>query len=424
MIMPYPPQIKPIEISYLALPHKEVMPNGTILYILEGGVQEVIRLDILFAGGYSIQQFPLQALFTNRMLREGSDRLSSDEIARKLDYYGAWIDMYSSQNCNHITLYTLSKHFSATVEILESMIKRPLFPENNLETVRRNNKSHYQISCRKVEAVAQRYFERALWGHSHPLGHIVTSDDYDKITVELLNDYHRSVYNSHNCTLFVSGRVDDAITDTLRVAFGNKAWGSDNKIEPPRFNTFSPIIGREKITMPDVMQSAVKVGCMVADASHEDFHKLRFMTVLFGGYFGSRLMSNIRECNGYTYHIQAEIDAYGEKNALMISTETANETVEALIVEIYNEMSRLRNEPVSQDEVELVRNYTFGELCREYEGVMAKSDVFINAWLSGETFESVNNYIDVIRSMKPSEIKRLAGIYLSPDSMSEIIVGA
>lgn len=424
MIMPEPPRIKSIGISHLALPRTVVMPNGVLLYVLEGGTQEVVRLDFLFSGGYAIQQLPLQALFTNRMLREGCTGCSGEEIARKLDYCGAWIDMYSSQNCNHITLYALSKHIPAMVELLASMVKQPLFPERNLEIVRRNNKSHYQISSRKVEAVAQRYFEQALWGKSHSLGHIVVADDYDNITRDILVDYHQKVYNSHNCTLFVSGKVDEKTVDTIRAAFGADTWGGENVISDFVPDAPASLLGRKKVVLPEVMQSAVKVGCMVADASHDDFLKLRFMTVLFGGYFGSRLMSNIRERNGYTYHIQAELDAYGKRNALMISTETANETVEPLLAEIYNEMARLRTETVPQEELELVRNYTIGELCREYEGIMAKADVFINTWLSGERFDSVNKYLDVIRDVSSSDIKNLANRYLLPESMCEIVVGA
>ena len=146
--------------------------------------------------------------------------------------------------------------------------------------------------------------------------------------------------------------------------------------------------------------------------------------MLLGGFFGSRLMSNIREDKGYTYHIQAELDAFANKNAFMISTEAANEYIEPLIAEVYGEIERLRNEPVSSEELELVRNYTMGELCREYEGIMAKSEVFINAWLSGDGFDSVNRYIDTVRSVTSEELIDIARNYLDVGAMSEVVVGA
>ena len=116
-----------MQLEHLALPRKVVMPNGVPLFLLEGVDKGVVRFDLLFKGGYAVQDKPLLAMFTNRMLREGAGSFSAAEISRSLDYYGAWIDMYSSQNCNHITLYTMSKHFVPLLQVLEDMVKCPQF---------------------------------------------------------------------------------------------------------------------------------------------------------------------------------------------------------------------------------------------------------------------------------------------------------
>ena len=130
-----PPVIKQISLEHLALPRQVEMPNGVPLYILDGADKGVVRFDLLFKGGYAIQSKPLLAMFTNRMLREGTAQLSAAEISQKLDYYGAWIDMYSSQNCNHITLYTMSKHFVPLLALLEDMVKHPVFPQRAHRTM-------------------------------------------------------------------------------------------------------------------------------------------------------------------------------------------------------------------------------------------------------------------------------------------------
>lgn len=418
------PLIKPLEIQNLPLPQKIVLPNGVSMYTIKGSVPDVVRLDILFDGGYGVQDYPLQALFTNRMLREGSATLTAAEISRRFDNCGAWLEMYSSHNCNHITLYTLSKYLPPLLDILASMIKEPLFPQRNIETVRRNNKSYYKINSRKVDVVAQRHFESILWGDSHPLGHIICEEDYDAITRENLLDFYSKVYSSCNATIFLSGATDNEFIDVVANRFGNESWGSSLKVAKADLGQHSSSLGRRSVKIDGALQSAVRIGCMAMDASHPDFSKMRFLTVLFGGFFGSRLMSNIREDKGYTYHIQAELDAYAYKNAFMISTEADNDYIEPLIAEVYREMERLRTEPISKEELELVRNYTVGELCREYEGVIAKSEVFINAWLSGENFDSVNNYLDVVRTVSAEELTEIARKYLKPDIMSEVVVGA
>lgn len=403
------------------MPHKAVLSNGVPVYIIKGGTQDVLRIDILVRGGYSIQERPLQALFTNRMLREGTSDYKAEEISRLLDYYGAWIEMYSLQECNRITLYTLGRYLEPMLDMLESMVKRPLFPSENLETIRANNKAFYHINSRKVDVVAQRHFEKAIWGENHPLGHIVCAEDYDAITEELLRKYHSLYYGSQSMAFFISGNVDDKCVAAIEKRFGD-IWGSNENID---FAVAPPVSvpGASKMKIDGVLQSGIRVGRMVMDTSHPDFHRFRFLTVILGGYFGSRLMSNIRERNGYTYHIEAEIDAYGSRNAFMISTETDNEYVEPLLAEVDKELKRLRDEYVPKEELELVRNYTLGELCREYEGVLPKAEVFISLWLSGQPFEAVNDYLDTVCSVSQTELRSLAQEYLSPELMSQIVVG-
>lgn len=422
--MHHPPQIKPISFTPLALPVEKVMPNGVRLFRIPGDGKGSVRLDILFDGGYGVQSKPLQAMFVNRMLREGCNGMSASEISCCLDYHGAWIDSYSSQNCNHLTLHALSRHFLPLVELLAKIVKSPDFPVDNLEVVRNNNKSYFVVNSRKVDILSQRYFEQSLWGESHPLGHVVCPDDYDAITRDDIWDYYNSVYGSRNCTLFIGGSVDDAMLDAVERYFGQDVWGSSKSLRPFAVPVPQPVYGRKYIHLDGTLQSSVKIGFMAMDSNDADFFRFRFLSVLLGGYFGSRLMSNIREENGYTYHIAAELDAYGKKNAFMISSEAANEYVEALVKEVYHEINALLDAPPPASEVQLVRNYILGELCREYEGVSAKSEVFINTWLSGESFASVNEYAKVVASVAPDDLHDVAKRYFSRDRMIEIVVGA
>ena len=231
------------------------------------------------------------------------------------------------------------------------------------------------------------------------------------------------MYNSNNLAIFVSGDIQDAEISAVKSVLGSNEWGCIKQQDGVFVVNPSSRIGRTAVRVEGAVQSAVKIGFMAMDVANPDFHKFRFLTVLLGGYFGSRLMSNIREENGYTYHISAEVDAYGKRNAFMISSETANEYVELCIKEIYKELERLSNEPISEGEVEHVRNYILGEMCRECEGLTAKSEVFVNAWLSGESFAAVNDYLEVVKSVTASELNRVAKEYLNPQEMIEIVVG-
>lgn len=421
--MKVPPVINPVIVDEMALPVETVMPNGVSLYTLAGGGKDIVRIELLFKGGYAVQDKPLQATFTNRMLREGAGEMNSDEISQKLDYYGAWIETYSSQNCNHIVLYCLRKHSFPLVELLEDVVKRPTFPDANLDVVRCNGKAHFEVNSKRVDMVAQRHFENALWGDGHPLAHIVDTSDYDDIVRADLVNYYNKVYSSCNLSVFLSGDVDSAVTECVTSIFGSCEWGEGGKIDKPFVEKPCSSPGRRDIHIDGIVQCAVKLGFMAMDVSNPDFHKFRFLTVLLGGYFGSRLMSNIREENGYTYHISAEVDAYGKRNAFMITSETANEYVGSCIKEIYKELESLCCDSITDSEVEHVRNYILGEMCRECEGITAKSEVFVNAWLSGESFASVNEYLEVVKTISADELNRVAKEWFNPEKMIEIVVG-
>ena len=221
----------------------------------------------------------------------------------------------------------------------------------------------------------------------------------------------------------MTGSCGQEIKDAVAASFGNVEWGTaqalTTDVAPPATRQ-----GKHRVVLPDTLQSAVKIGSFTLPASNPDIHDLRILNVLFGGYFGGRLMSNIREDKGYTYDIISEIDAYGSRNAFMISSQTATEYVEPLLKEVYREIERLRNDDIPTAEVELVRNYIMGELCREYEGLIAKAEVFVNAWLSGESFASVNAYIDAVAHITPERLQEVARKYLRSDEMFEVVAGA
>ena len=144
-----PPAIRPMERFSLAVPDRCRLRNGILLNVLQMGDEDVIRFDVLMRGGQWCQEQPLQSIFTNRMLREGTRSYSSAQIAERLDFYGAWLDLSSSVNCNIVTLYTLGKYFERSVEILASILKEPVFPDEELSVVVNTNKRQYLVNAQR-----------------------------------------------------------------------------------------------------------------------------------------------------------------------------------------------------------------------------------------------------------------------------------
>ena len=418
------PEIQDLKNFNILPPVRTTLPNGIPLTIINAGEQEVVRIDILFAGGRWQQSHKLQALFANRMLREGSRKYVAADIAEKLDYYGAWLELSSSAEYAYVTLYSLNKYIAQTIEVLESLVKEPLFPEKELGTVVDANIQQFLVNATKVDFIAQRSLLTSLYGENHPCGSCVVEDDYRKIHPAMLREFYDEYYHSGNCSIFLAGKVTDDIVRRIEAAFGTSSFGKHQqkavKVDYPSFTLPEKRIFTER---DDAMQSAVKLGTITLNRQHPDYLKVRVLMTLFGGYFGSRLMSNIREDKGYTYGISAGIAFYPGTGMLVVSAETDNEYVEPLIKEVYREIDRLHQDLVPDGELTTVRNYMLGEMCRNYESPFSLSD----AWMFILTSDLDDAYfarsLQAVKEVTPDEIRELARRYFCKETLKEVIAG-
>jgi len=418
------PEIRPIEPIFISVPEKYIMSNGIPLFLIQAGEEEVVRLDILIHGGQWEQSQPLQAMFTNRMLREGTNRFTSSEIAEKLDYYGAWLDLSSSMNYAYITLYSLNKYFSQTVEIVCSLILEPSFPEKEFSITIEKNRQQFDVNNSKVDVLARKELNRSLFGAEHPCGKYAVEEDYDKLARSSLVQFHQQFYHSGNSTFYLSGKITPEIVQVLEKALGQRSWGkTDMTISTPVYTPHTKPEKRILIEREDAMQNAIYMGCLTIDRKHPDFLKLRVLITLLGGYFGSRLMRNIREVKGYTYGIGAGIASYPTCGVILICTQAANEYTEAIIQEVYHELERLQNEPVTEKELSMVKNYMMGENCRNYEGPFSLADAYIYLQSSDLEKTFLTQSQQAIKETTASDIQRLARTYLVKEELKEIIAG-
>ena len=417
------PEIQPLKNFHIQTPVRTTLPNGIPLTVINAGEQEVVRMDVLFSGGRWQQSQKLQALFTNRMLREGTTKYTAATIAEKLDYYGSWLELSSSSEYAYITVYSLNKYLAKTLEVVESMIKEPLFPQKELQTILDTNIQQYLVNTSKVDFLAHRSLLKSLYGEQHPCGKIVMEEDYHTITPEVLREFYERYYHSGNCSIFLSGKVTDDIISRVTDIFGIP-FGQYQLQMPKSSFPFAAIPEKRIFTeREDAMQSAVKMGCTTITREHPDYPKLRVLMTLFGGYFGSRLMSNIREDKGYTYGISAGVVFYPDSGLLIVSTETDNEYVELLIQEVYHEIDRLHLDPVSAEELRIVRNYMLGEMCRSYESPFSLSDAWIFIATSGLKDDYFARSLQAVNEITPAEIQDLAQRYLCKETLKEDIAG-
>lgn len=418
------PEIRQLDKIDILRPVRQVLPNGTPLNVINSGEQDVVRMDILFKAGARHEAQKLQALFTHRMLREGSRKYTSSDIAEKLDYYGAWLELSNSTEYAYLTLYSLNKYFAETLEVIESLVKEPIFPEKELETVIESNIQRYLVNRSEVNFIAHQTLMSSLFGSENPSGRFAAEADYRAITPQTLRNFYQEYYHTGNFSIYLSGKVTDEILQRVELVFGKDWFGKE---KPTQIDCTYPILSipekRIFVERDDALQSAVKLGGFTLQRSHPDYLKLRVLITLLGGYFGSRLMTNIREDKGYTYGISMGSVQYPDAGVMIVSTETGNEYVEPLIREVYKEIDILQRDLVGRDELATVKNYMIGEKSRSYESAFSLSDAWMFIQTSGLDDSHFDRSLEAIKSVTAEELRELACRHICKESLKEVVAG-
>jgi hypothetical protein len=270
------PAIRQLEHFSILQPELHRMKNGMPLYVLSAGNEDVIRFDLLVRSGQLDQSQPLQAVFTNRMLREGTVRMTSGEIAERLDYYGAWLDLSSSVNCGFVTLYTLTKHLDRTMEIVAGLVKESVFPEEQFRIICDINRQQFLVNNQRVDVLARKQLNRSLFGTSHPLGRYAELEDYERIQVEALKDFYHRHYHSGNCSMYVSGKVTPEVVRCIERHWGEAPWGNCTAEKVERtWDIVKDARKRVHVEKEDALQSSLRMGGFSLDRKHPDYLKLR-----------------------------------------------------------------------------------------------------------------------------------------------------
>ena len=410
---------------------EEVAPH---LYVLRSDTLDAVRLDIVVGAGQGHQDKLLQALFTNRLLREGTRHHTSAELAEKLDYYGAWLELTVSVHHSYLTLYTLKRYACETFALVGEMLHEPLFPEERLRIISANNKSQYLVNRQRADVIARRLFNRAVYGDNHPCGRFAEEKDFDAITRDDLLRFFTTYYRPDNCNIYLAGNVDDHLIEAAKKSLSltpSQGGGTLAKAQlsfgqnTPSLTSPSLGGGRGEALihhLPSAVQASIRMGGLLMDVASDDYYRMRVVTTILGGYFGSRLMKSIREDKGYTYSISADMLTNTRQVLFVVSSEALADKGEVIADEVRQHCRRLAEERVPDDELTMVRNYMIGEICRNYEGAFSLIDAYIYIHTLGLPLEHISRTIDTVRSIDAETIRWTAAQWLDADRFHTVIV--
>lgn len=398
-----------------------LLDNGVPVYYLNDGAEDVTRIEWIFKAGNSFETKKAVAESANYLLKNGTSGKSAFEITQHFEFYGAHL----SSSCHHeyasLTLNCLSKHVHELLPLVREMITDAIYPEKEIDIYKRNGIQRLEVNLKKCEFVAHREIDACLYGYDHPYGRFPNKEDILSLTRQELQEFFRKYYQQTDCTIFAAGKLPKDFEQQMNNQFG------DLKLHEGREITyFDRTAAQQRIyrihNEPNAVQGAIRMARVFPGRLHPDFKKVSVLNTIFGGYFGSRLMANIREEKGYTYGIYSYLHNHTDISALIISTEAGKNVSEQTIAEVYHEMEILRKELVGQQELSLVKNYIMGHQLAYLDGPFQ----IINRWKGLILNDLEEDYfydtLQVIRNVTPLELQEMANKYFQKEDFYELVV--
>jgi zinc protease len=416
------PPVLPVEKVVIPDVKTAILDNGVPVYIIGAGNEDVMRMEFIFRAGLVRENRPLLSSTTLMMLTEGTVSYSAEELNRLLDYHGAFLHFSPEKDLTAVTVFCLNKHAGKIMELMSEIILRPVFPESELNAMMKKRQRWFLNNREKVSNLAIDKFFESAFGKTHPYGRQLKEEDFDGLNQILVKEFHSMYYTPDNMSVILSGKTDSGVFNLLNEYFG-AAYHSGLKSELIKVSLSGEAPGETHLKKQGAVQTAVRIGSPTINKRHPDYPGVKVLTTILGGYFGSRLMKNIREEKGFTYGISSSVSSLDLSGYKVISTEVSPQNCRETIDEIMKEIKVLQSEPITSDELAVVRNYMSGEMVRMFDGPFAIAESFRAAWEFGLDNSYYQKLSEKILKIEPDEIIQLARTYYNIDELYRVTVG-
>lgn len=399
------------------------LDNGLSIHVINAGNEDVVKFEIIFPTGAADRNTYSIASACHHLADSGTSQKKAIEIAESLDYFGAFLQSDTGPDYKNFTLFSLTRFFNETLPILDEILNDAAFPENELSVWKTRSIQSLQVNREKVSWLTKTGFQESLFGRNHPYGFVPDENTFNSITTESLQTFFKKGYPLQKAIIIVSGKVDDSVIKIVNAVFGKKniSNSSLSEVTLPAINEYHPV--KLKIDKKDAVQSSIRIGKLLFGKDHPDYISFSIVNTILGGYFGSRLMSNIREEKGYTYGIGSGVHPFRNSGSFFIATEVGNEVCDEAVAEIFKELDRLSEESVPESELDLVKKYLAGSFLRSLDGPFALSDRFKGLILHDLNYNFLTEYLETLQTINSLKIKEIALKYLKSETMTVVISG-
>ncbi|MCC6817343.1 MAG: insulinase family protein [Bacteroidia bacterium] len=379
----------------------------------------VFKLEIVFPNaGYGLADNKFHALYGMDLLLSGTSKHNASQISESLDLLGSYVFKNSDYYNASITIYGLNEHLSECLNIVKNSMENCIYPKNELDTYKNVKISELNINLNKTSFLANRAINELLFGSNHPYSIKSNPELIQSIQSEDLLKF-KNTYLNEPYFIFTGPRSTDieSILNTNGYKLG--LYSNEHRVEAfPNGIEFSQVIEKKGST-----QNSIRLGKILPARTDSDYFKISLFNLILGGYFGSRLMKNIREEKGLTYGIHSSISPFKGYSIFKISSECNSNLTEIVKEEIGKEIEKLQTELISDEELTVARNYLLGNMLRNFDGAFNISERF-KSYLELDTEPNYyENYFDSINKITASEVLEIANNYFDIKTLKYCISG-
>lgn len=400
----------------------EILSNNIPLYWLNIGIQDVIEIHWVFEAGIWFSKRDSIAQATAKLLKQGTKNKSAYKIHNIIEYYGAQLTAMAGNDYLNVRLSCITKYLPQILPIIFEILTEANFPEEEFQIFKQNTIQKLLINSENSEFVANQKIDIALFGSHHPYGWCSQINNIEALTTDELNSFFQTYIKANRLKIFVGGKFKESDINLIKQYFSQLS-SSDNITPYPQYepNLSSNKKQRYSVSKNEV-QAAIRIGSKCINRTHPDFSALVVLNSLFGGYFGSRLMNNLREDKGYTYGIYSNISTMKNDAILTIQTEAGYDVLEKTLAEIYIEMDKLTQDKIKPRELRLVKNYLLGSILADLESpfnvLQRWKGLILNNFNETKFQESINTY----KTISAKDLQDLAQQHFSKNNFIEVVV--
>lgn len=412
------PDLKTVDKIDFVNPTIYDITSNVKLFFMKDVPNETARFELYFDGG-NIRGKKGIPTFVSSLLLSGTDEKSSTQINNEIDALGGFMESGISAETSVVTMYCLRENILPIVHVLTNAIDNVAFIEREVKELLADKKQAFLMNMEKVSYLAQRAFQQRLFNSSEVYSTIATEDYYDNVSINDLKKFFHDHYQNGLTKVVVVGNIEQDEVDEIIDTLGK--WVKKGSYEFEK--NIKNLPGQIHIEKENAVQTAIRMGKILFNKTHKDYNDFMVLNTILGDYFGSRLMSNIREDKGYTYGIGSMVAEYNHIGYFMIATEVGKEVKDVTLAEIKFEIEKLQTELIAQEELDLIKNYLLGQLLKSADGPYSMMDLYLSAEAQGLNFDFYNQAIKDLHAITPQRIQELAIKYLVWDEMTIVSAG-